>query len=424
MQSQLRGRRVPLTRRELLVGAAGLSGAALYGWPALAASPAASPGRLESRFLPGLMRGKSGALGRVFRDPETFRAQVLVSVVEPGHGGKPDRLRRHGWRVDAEYFYPASALKTCAAIASMQRLEGLRREHPELSLDTPLRFHPAWPGDRGAHKDASNLAGGTLTLGHLIRQMSIVSNNGAFNRLYEFAGQRRLNESMWAAGLRKTQFRHRLSRFLEDAQQRTTPAIDLLPPGGEAVRLPSTLSTLKFPARDALRPLVGAAYLRDGERFAEPMDFSVKNQMGLLDLQNMLIEVVRPDLDSGIEGFRLSPAHRRFLKTAMGQLPGASKNPIWSAERYRAERFKPILGGLDRVRARGEVQVWNKAGRAYGFRIENAYALDRKTGRSFFFTAAVYANANRVLNDGSYQYKTVTEPFVHELAEAVSRALW
>ena len=40
-------------------------------------------------------------------DPESYRFQVLLSWVEDGSGPRPSRLVRHGYRCDAEYFYPA-----------------------------------------------------------------------------------------------------------------------------------------------------------------------------------------------------------------------------------------------------------------------------------------------------------------------------
>src|SRR5690349_667371 len=52
---------------------------------------------------------------KLLADPAKYRMQILVSeVMEAGMGA---RLRRFGYRVDAEYFYPASAIKTCAAVA-------------------------------------------------------------------------------------------------------------------------------------------------------------------------------------------------------------------------------------------------------------------------------------------------------------------
>jgi hypothetical protein len=45
------------------------------------------------------------------------------------------------------------------------------------------------------------------------------------------------------------------------------------------------------------------------------------------------------------------------------------------------------------------VRVLGKGGRALGFEIENSYAVDETTGRSFFVSAVIYANENGTLND-------------------------
>lgn len=68
--------------------------------------------------------------------------QVLVGVVMPGGG-----LQRRGFRPDAEYVYPASAIKTAAAVAALRTL----RKHQAqwslpLHLSCPLVFHPQRAG--------------------------------------------------------------------------------------------------------------------------------------------------------------------------------------------------------------------------------------------------------------------------------------
>ena len=53
--------------------------------------------------------------------------QILLSEVREDPGGVPT-LRRHGFRVDAEYFYPASSVKLCGAIAALKKVAALRCE--------------------------------------------------------------------------------------------------------------------------------------------------------------------------------------------------------------------------------------------------------------------------------------------------------
>ena len=387
-------------------------------------------------------------MSRMSKDPAAFRialdpalaaehrVQILVSFVreEAGAAGAPKKwvLERHGFRVDAEYFYPASAVKTCGAIASMLRFKALRAEGVPVGLDTPLVFHPALPGERRQAGDAV----GDYTLGRITRQMSLVSSNEAFNRLYELAGHEWLNTSMQAAGLKDTVFTHRLSRVLSGEQNRKTPRIDLLFPGkGKKNRvhtLPETMSPLTLRHAGLPGLDIGEAHLDPvtGARVEAPMPFHEKNRMSLVDLQNMLVMVVRPDVDvvrpgedRALPGFALDEGDRAFLKEAMRQRPGESKDPVYPEAKFSPMRFKPVLPGLLRVGPLERWQVFNKAGKAYGFRIENAYVVDTKAKKGFFITVNVLANPNRVMNDGQYAYDQLADPLIHGLAELVAREL-
>jgi hypothetical protein len=87
-------------------------------------------------------------LSPVLSDPARFRAQVLLTeVVETSGAGTEacpsrghTRLRRHAFRADAEYFYPASTVKLFGAIAACVALRELAQAHPGLDKDTPLAF--------------------------------------------------------------------------------------------------------------------------------------------------------------------------------------------------------------------------------------------------------------------------------------------
>ena len=83
------------------------------------------------------------------------------------------RSERSGYRVDAEYFYPASAIKLCAAVAGLQTIGQLQIQAPESDLlDVPLEIAPLFPGDAAQTNDVSNLAGGHITVAQELRELA------------------------------------------------------------------------------------------------------------------------------------------------------------------------------------------------------------------------------------------------------------
>jgi len=139
----------------------------------------------DSPLLLEMLRSQE-ALRLVLATAPRYRLQVVLGVVEePAGGGRP-KLVQHGFRAGAEYLYPASSVKLFAAVAALERLAELRRETGlAITADTPLVYHPLFEGEQLEDSDPSNLAGGKITVAHEIRKIFLVSDNAAFNRLYE-----------------------------------------------------------------------------------------------------------------------------------------------------------------------------------------------------------------------------------------------
>ncbi len=360
--------------------------------------------------------------GALLKDPARYRVQILVAEVVTGRDGA--RLERHGFRVDAEYFYPASAIKLCAAVAALGKLGELRRHSGRaLGPETSLWFGPLTTVQSAATGDTRNPDGGRLTLDFLLRAALIVSDNDAFNRLYDFVGQDGLNERMWRAGLPSVRLRHRLEIALSDEENRRAPAVELRPEGQAALRLPERSSALELEVPKVSGLLVGAAHVEGEQRLGGPKDFSRKNRIALADLQRLLVAVLRPDIPVGVE-LGLTASDREVLKRALGGSAEDLGSPSFSSGDFAEAMIRPALPGVARVVGRARLDAFGKSGLAFGFQIENAYFVDKGTGRSFFLAAAIYANADGVVGDGIYDYDSVSRPFLAALGELVARRLW
>ena len=89
---------------------------------------------------------------------------------------------------------------------------------------------------------------------------------------------------------------------------------------------------------------MGVAYLTPptagAELVNEPMDFAGKNHISLVDLQDLLVMLTRPDaMPSRAAALGLDEAQRSFLLEAMSQLPPASDNPRCASKLQSASPF-------------------------------------------------------------------------------------
>lgn len=376
------------------------------------------------RDLAPQLHHASSQIDHVLATPEKYRVQILLSEVRTNHHGQIS-LRRSGYRVGAEYFYPASSIKLCAAVAALRTIERLQAQHHVAELvETSLEIAPLFPGDHAQTNDVGNLAGGWITVGQEIRKIGLVSDNQAFNRLYDLVGHAELNATMYALGLSSVVINHRLSEPRAIPDMLATAAVTLHPQDHDPIMIPARRSSLIL-TNSAKHLLIGQGYLKGDALVHAPMDFQQRNGISLVDLQDLLIKVVRPDIELGSPGLVLAPAHRELLRNALSMYPGESRNPIYPAAKYPDLESKFLLPGLRRVfpaaQPQQRIQVTGKPGRAYGFSIENSYVENPQNGRSVFVTAVIYTNSDEILNDDKYDYEAVADSFLADLGELVAR---
>ena len=366
---------------------------------------------------------------RVLDKAPDHRVQIVLSELVPQPDGRTT-LRSSSYRAGAEYFYPASTIKLLGAIAACERfdeIDAARTPHNRQSLsafDAPLAFAPLFSGQSTLERDPSNLAGEVVTLRHELRKLFLVSDNPAYNRLYELVGQDELNQRLWRAGLASVRLSHRLSEGRTAEQNRLTPQIDVRLPEGP-FSIPQRRGSLDLAVPNMPGLAVGSAYLRGSdERVDSPMNFADKSCVSLLDLHRALIMLARPDVDLGLPGFQLSPETRRALLDIMREYPADSPNPRYDRAEYPDDYGKFFLPGLLRRIPKDQLRIANKVGQAYGFTIDNAFIEHVPSGRAFVLSCVLYTNDDGVLNDNVYEYDQTAFPFLADLAERVAGTLW
>lgn len=347
------------------------------------------------------------------RDPVAHRLEVVLGVVAPApRVGRADVVAREAYRLDAEYVYPASSVKLCLAVAALERVAAYTRL-AGLGEFTSTRSVTYLDPQRGPT---------ISTVAADVRGALVVSDNAAANRLYDFVGSDELHARMHALGLPSFAFRHRLAAAPGD-DVAVTPSFDLDVGARGFVHVPGHVRRRPVPPSHVPGLVVGDARLEAGRSVEGGLDFTTKNRVSLLDLQRLLVRVVRPDVALA-ESADLVPADRAWLLESLELLPSDVGAPAPLGVAATDAAHKPLLPGLLRVLPKGALRYLSKGGRAYGFSVENAYVEDRRTGRAFFLAAALYTNRSGIVGDDDYEYRTVADPFFADLGEAVARAIF
>lgn len=357
-------------------------------------------------------------LMQLMGNPEERRVQVLFSIVEQDQHRKR-YLKRSAYRLGSEYFYPASAVKLLAAAMVFEAIAQLNNNYgiELVTVDTPLYILPLFAGDDIDRGDPDDVKGET-TLRRELTKLFVASDNRAFNRLYDICGSDLLNAGARQMGLTSTVLTHRLSDPRRVPIQSDTAGVVFLTAHGN-ISIPHRSAT-GTPGSNYGRGLqVGNAVATSEGVIAGPMDFTHRNGISLLDLQNLLVSIAAPDIPIPVS----LPASIRVatpMLTELGAMyPRDSGVKEYAGAEYTDSYVKLFLPGLCRIAPQREWRVCNKVGQAYGFTTENAWITHLPTGRECFLAATVYTNCDGVLNDDRYEYNSVAEPFMAELARVL-----
>ncbi|HNG64492.1 MAG TPA: serine hydrolase, partial [Ferruginibacter sp.] len=163
------------------------------------------------QFLESLMRQYPRYFDSVLANRSAWNVQVIYTQVDRGANGIP-ALRHHYFNVNpARYFYPASTVKLPIVLLALQKLNELRQTG--IDRNTTMITETAYSGQTSVYNDPTS-PNGTPSIGQYIKKILMVSDNDAYNRLYEFLGQEYINAELHKKGFADAQVLHRLDVFL------------------------------------------------------------------------------------------------------------------------------------------------------------------------------------------------------------------
>jgi hypothetical protein len=373
--------------------------------------PIAKKGTNDS-FLVHLLGQYPQYFDTLLKNNRQWNIQVVYSRIDRTKSNTP-RFTHFFFNTDsAGYFYPASTVKLPAAVLALHKLNTLHR--PGLHKYTTMITEAGRPLQTAVCNDPT-AEDGRPTIAHYIKKILLVSDNDAFNRLYEFLGQEYLNKTLHKMGYSSVQIRHRLSVALPDAENRFTNPISFYDSTGAVVyRQPAAESHLLYPVRSDYR---GTGFYQNDTLITQPFNFSTKNQLSLPDLHGMLLQIMFPKAVPKKHRFYLTRDDYRFLYQYMSMAPRQSRYPMYDSTYNDAYVKFLFYGATDPVNP--DIRIFNKVGDAYGFLTDAAYIIDVKNGIEFLLSATIHCNSDGIYNDDKYDYDSVGFPFMKNLGRVV-----
>jgi len=371
-------------------------------------------------FLSALLRKQaSPALLMVLDHPDSFRYQLIYTRIDRDKDNRP-HFNNYYYRVNSrEYFNPASTVKLPLALLALEKMDSLGRYG--VDKETPMYTDSAYSGQTTAYADSS-ASDGVPSLAQYIRKIFLVSDNDAYNRVYEFLGQAAINRRLWQLGYPDIRITRRFVPMTEEENRHTNPIRFVRGGGGAGTlyRQPPAYSALSFDF--SRKVLIGNAYYDKHDSLVhDPMDFTRHNNFPLEDAQQILQSVLFPGSVPGTRRFRLSAADYRFLYKYMSEYPGESVYPHFDTAVYFDSYTKFFLFKAGRTPVPSYIRIFNKPGWSYGFLTDIAYIVDFKNKVEFRLTGTIYVNRDGILNDDKYEYDETGYPFFKEVGNIIYR---
>ena len=361
------------------------------------------------------LKSQSTILDSILSRPDYYRVQIQLTQVDRTKKGKV-KLTDYAFRTDLnEYYYPASTVKFPIVLLSLQKLNELAK--PGLDMNSSMETGANRPSQTEVFNDPTS-RDGRASVAQYIKKILLVSDNDAFNRLYEMLGQEYINKSLQKNGYTKTQIKHRLSVSLPAEENRWTNPVSFYDTSCKLLfAQPAQYSRFSFPETTIK---MGQGYIDGNDSLVNaPFDFSNKNRFPLADLHGMLKQFIFPEYKTRFKKFNLTDADRDFVMKYMSMVPRESDYPYYDSIRYPDNCAKFLYYGGPARRKEEGLQMFSKAGDAYGFMIDAAYFKDTVNNVEFILSAIIYCNSDGIFNDDQYDYNTVGLPFMSELGRVI-----
>jgi hypothetical protein len=401
-----------------------LTGAFLSGMGAIGpGGPLHQPSRMpygdtsnrDTSFLETLLNQYPAYFDQILRGRDSLQVQIIYTQIDRDKANNPSFSNYYFNIRPGKYFYPASTVKLPTAVLALQRIHELRL--PSLDRNSTMITDTGYSGQTAVLNDPTT-PDGRPTIAQYIRRILLVSDNDAFNRLYEFLGQEYINDRLHAMGYGDVQILHRLEVSLSPDENRHTNPVTFYDPSGRVLyHQPMQYCSRTWePRTDS----AGRAYYNgQGQLVKSPMNFSGKNKISLVDLHNILRSLLFPGSVSSKQRFGLQDEDYQFLRQYLSEYPSESIYPPYDSADYWDAYCKFMYWGNEKGPLPKQFRIFNKVGDAYGYLTDVTYVADFDRHIEFMVSASIYCNRDGIINDGRYDYDTVGLPFLKQLGRVL-----
>lgn len=350
----------------------------------------------------------------VLENKDSFRVQIIYTQIDRDKKNNPS-FKNYYFNVDSDlYFNPASTVKLPLALLSLEKLNKINIKG--VNKYTSLQIDSSYPKQTTVLFDTTSQSG-YPSIAHYIKKAFLISDNDAYNRMYEFVGQQNINRGLHDKGYNSIRITRQFLGLTSE-ENRHTNAMRFIHDDGRLIYLqPPAYNPDSFYFGKLIK--IGKGHLDNNDSLInEPIDFTYVNNVPLEDLQQILQSVMFPGSVPKKQSFDLTKADYKFLYQYLSQFPSETNYPKYDSSQYYDSYVKFYFRDSTHHLPDG-VRVFNKVGWAYGFLIDISYVVDFRSKTEFMLTSTLYVNSDGILNDNKYDYETIGWPFLYDIGQTI-----
>ena len=346
---------------------------------------------------------------KVISEPQKYKLQIIFSQVIKDSSGKKSFINQSYNFNDSLYFYPASLVKLPSSIFALELINELKNngidKNTRLIIDSSFSCQKKLIWDNSTNDSLASIAS-------FIEKALVVSDNDAYNRLYEFVGPKYFSQRFNEFGMSKSVIRHRFASC-DQQENRSTNKISFLSKTGDTL-FSKEQDYFKGVYLKPMKNMVVESfpyYLRSKRPKKTSKDFSLRNSMSLTDIHSLLMELIYPE--SQKFNFLIDDDDRKFLISNLSNNPNESNlRSIRTNPLYHDNMTNYLMMGTDSSQTKKDFSITNIVGLAYGFATDVAYIHNQNKSIEFFLSATIYTNYG---NKIGYDYPRISLPFLKNL---------
>lgn len=373
----------------------------------------------NSKLLEKVLRKYPEYFEEILKHPDRYRVQIIFTQINRDKRNRA-YVKHHTFNLDTTlFFYPASMVKLPVAALALEKVNELQKVGYSIDEYTPMKTIPVQSCEKARFLDPSSPTG-YAHIAHYIKKIFLVSDNEAYDRLFEFVTPCEINRKLHQKGYKSVAIVNRYYQKCGVKGDRITPIIQFVRDGEVIYEQASTFCDTPF-VHHAREAIVGKAHRNSQGRIVPGgFNFTYANFISLADLHKILMALMIPSLVPDSQRFHLYPWQYRMLHKFMSMYPFESRYPNYQDRHPSLVKYL-LYGGSGNTSRYVDttIRIFNKVGMSFGFLTDCAYIIDFKYNVEFFLSATIFVDRGGVLNDGMYDYYSEGFPFFRNLGQVL-----